>query len=168
MAKTKVDDLLERLQNVRGFTSDFLEGLSDEEWLWQPSGVETHIAWQVGHMAISQYALCLQQVRGTRPEDATYLPKRLKKGYGKGSTPLAGPDPELPLATLRQAFDDVHRHVYEELGGYSEEQLDEPVEQAHRMFRTKLGSAEFAVQHDFVHAGQIALLRRLMGKEPLR
>jgi hypothetical protein len=31
-----------------------------------------------------------------------------------------------------------------------------------------LGAIEWASGHELVHAGQIALLRRLMGKQPLR
>jgi hypothetical protein len=43
-----------------------------------------------------------------------------------------------------------------------------PLEQPRPLFKTKLGAIEWCAQHEFVHAGQIALLRRLMGKAPLR
>jgi len=52
--------------------------------------------------------------------------------------------------------------------GRSDAELDVPVEQPHPVFTTKLEAVEYAPQHELIHAGQIALLRRLMGKAPLR
>jgi hypothetical protein len=47
-------------------------------------------------------------------------------------------------------------------------ELDNPTDPPHAVFKTKLGAIEFSPQHELVHAGQIAMLRRLMGKPPLR
>ena len=47
-------------------------------------------------------------------------------------------------------------------------ELDAPIEQPHPAFKTKMEAVEFCSQHEMVHAGQLALLRRLMGKPPLR
>ena len=168
MAMTKAQKLLERLRIVRSFTGEFLQDLTDDEWYWEPPGVTTHVAWQVGHLAIAEYGLCLNVVRGKQPSDEALIPDRLKRGYSKGSTPLSGPDPELPLDQLRQVFADIHRQTLSELAEFSDEQLEQPVEKQHRMYTTKLEAATFAVNHEFLHAGQIALLRRQMGKAPLR
>jgi long-subunit fatty acid transport protein len=47
-------------------------------------------------------------------------------------------------------------------------ELDMPVERPHPVFKTKLAAVEYCEPHEMVHAGQIALLRRLMGKPPIR
>jgi hypothetical protein len=65
-------------------------------------------------------------------------------------------------------FGAVHQQALTELGQWTDAELDVPVEQPHPVFKTKLGSVEWCSQHELVHAGQIAFLRRLMGKPPLR
>ena len=65
-------------------------------------------------------------------------------------------------------FDRVHAQAVEELSQYTDEQLDVPSEPSHPAFTTHLGAVGFASQHELLHAGQIVLLRRLMGKEAKR
>jgi hypothetical protein len=55
-----------------------------------------------------------------------------------------------------------------ELTGRSDAELDEALAEPHPRFKTKLAAIEYSPHHEAVHAGQIALLRRLMGKQPLR
>ena len=168
MAATRIEQLLDQLDAVRAFTKAFLEDLSDEEWFWQPPGLATHIAWQVGHLTIAEYGLCLHQVRGGNPDDASFLPERLKHEYGIGSTPAPGADRNLPLDEMRTAFEEVHRRTLTELATVTDDQLAEPVKRPRPMFRTKGESIWWSSHHECVHAGQIALLRRQMGKAPLR
>ena len=47
-------------------------------------------------------------------------------------------------------------------------ELDWPAEPPHPRFKTKLGAIEYSPFHEYVHAGQIAMLRRLMGKPAVR
>jgi hypothetical protein len=54
------------------------------------------------------------------------------------------------------------------LAHYTEEQLDVRLTEPHPRFATKLEAIEFCSQHELLHAGQIALLRRLLGRPPLR
>jgi hypothetical protein len=59
--------------------------------------------------------------------------------------------------------------VLDESSDWSEELLAEPTgEPAHPMFKTKGEAIRWSVQHEFIHAGQIGLLRRLLGAAPLR
>ena len=39
------------------------------EWFRQPTEGVTHIAWQVGHLALAEYWLTLERIRGRRPDD---------------------------------------------------------------------------------------------------
>jgi uncharacterized damage-inducible protein DinB len=59
--------------------------------------------------------------------------------------------------------------VIEELNGFSDGLADQPIEPPeHPMFKRKLDAMIFSAQHEFIHAGQIALLRRLLGHDALR
>ena len=59
-----IDALLKHIEFVRGYTLSLLEGLDDADWFAQPAEGITHIAWQVGHIAMSQYGLTLFRQRG--------------------------------------------------------------------------------------------------------
>lgn len=159
---------IERLGFSRQFTSQFLVGLADDEWFWCPQGATTHIAWQVGHLAVAQYNLCLRRIRGRTPADESLISDQFIDWFKLGSQPQADRAANPPLAEIRRVFADVHQLGVHELSGRSDAELDVPVEQPHPVFKTKLGAIEWSAQHELIHAGQIALLRRLMGKPPLR
>jgi hypothetical protein len=56
----------------------------------------------------------------------------------------------------------------EELAKYSDQDLNVKLPEPHSVFATKLGSVFFCSSHEMLHAGQIGLIRRLLGKSPLR
>jgi len=167
-ATTRVDSAINRLKFSRLYTKRFLEGLSDDEWFWCPSELSTHIAWQVGHVAVSQYNLCLRRVRGRTAADEALISDRFIDVFKLGSTPDPSPANNPSLAEIRRVFDAVQERAIAELTMRNDAELNVPVEQPHPVFKTRLEAVEYAPQHELVHAGQIALLRRMMGKPPLR
>lgn len=155
---------LDRLQFSRRYVEQFLDDLSDEEWFWSPPEFTTHIAWQVAHLAASQYSLCLLRIRGKQPEDEAIIPWEFFEKYRIGSTPQAGQEHNAPLEEIREIFDNVQAQSLKELFIRTDAELDVPVEKPHPAFDTNLECVAYSPQHELVHAGQIALLRRLMGK----
>jgi len=145
-----------------------LENVKTEDWFRQPTEGVTHIAWQVGHIAVSQYFLTLQRIRGKQSGDAELIPDNFFPLFGKGSTPKAEPVENPAVEEIRSVFDAVHRQAVQELKDLPEEVLDEKTEKPHPMFSTKLGALQFCSQHEMLHAGQIGLLRRLLGYDKLR
>jgi hypothetical protein len=159
---------VDRIIFSRRYTRQFLQGLSDEEWFWCPSEYATHIAWQVGHLAVAQYNLCLRRVRGRTVEDVSLISDEFFEFFKLGSRPDPTPANNPPLAEIRRVFDAVLGRATTELATRNDAELDVPVEQPHPVFTTKLEAVEYCPFHEFVHVGQIALLRRMMGKSPLR
>ena len=106
---------IDRIKFSRQYTKRFLAGLSDEEWFWCPSELTTHIAWQVGHVAVSQYNLCLRRVRGRTTADETLIPDRFIEVFKLGSTPDPVPANNPTLAEIRRVFDAVEQQVVTEL-----------------------------------------------------
>jgi len=145
-----------------------LDGLSPAQWFWQPSEGVTHVAWQAGHLAFAEYALCLRRLRGRTEADAELIPDDFIASFQKGSQPQARPADNPSLDEIRRVLDAVHRQTLDELAEFTATELNVPVERPHPVFDTKLGAVEWCSQHELVHAGQIALLRRLMGEKPLR
>lgn len=168
MSRARVEKAVEQMEKVRGRVKDYVKDLTPEEWFWHPQEFTTHVAWQVGHLAVSQYNLCLRRVRGRTKEDETLIPDSFIEHFKLGSRPVAGAENNPPLEEIKRVFDAVHAQSLDELGKRTDEELDVPVEQPHPVFTTKLGAVEYAPSHELVHNGQIGLLRRLMGKPALR
>jgi DinB superfamily len=168
MSRQRLQAALDRVAIASGFTKQFLAGLTAEEWFWQPPELTTHIAWQVAHLSVAQYRLCLERIRGRMAADDSLMPVAYLERFMLGSQPVAGAANNPPLAEIERVFDGVHALSLAELAGRTDEEMDVPLDQPRPLFKTKLGAVEWCAQHEFVHAGQIALLRRLMGKAPLR
>jgi len=168
MSRNRLEVAAERIRFARGYTQQYLSDLTEDEWFWTPAGFTTHIAWQVAHIACSQYGLCLFRVRGRTPADEELIPEEFWNSFKIGTTPVAGAENNPPIATIQQIFDGVQDQVLREIADKTDEELDVPPEKPHPAFNTLLEAIEYSPQHELVHAGQIALLRRLMGKAYLR
>ena len=133
-----------------------------------PPGAATHIGWQVGHLAMAEYGLCLFRQRGRTEGDLDLMPSTFRKQFSRGSKPnpdaAANPTP----AQLRAVLERVHQQVLAEAPTFTAEQLNEPTEMPYAAYPTKLGAMLFCAHHEMIHAGQIGLIRRLLGKAPVR
>jgi uncharacterized damage-inducible protein DinB len=168
MSRTHLKAALDRMELARRRTEEFVADLTPDEWFWHPSEFTTHVAWQIGHLAVSQYNLCLRRIRGRTAADEALIPDSYIDLFKLGSTPVAGAENYPPIAEIRRVFDAVYEQSLAELARLSDEELEVPVEQPHPVFKTKLGAVDYASGHELVHNGQIGLLRRLMGKPALR
>ncbi len=119
----------------------------------------------MGHIAFSEYRLALWRIRGERPDDGALFSPDFKRLFGADSVPQA--DSTYPAAELRAVLDRVHQQVLRELPGLDEGELDQPVPHPHPFATTKLKALLWCAQHEMLHAGQIGLLRRLLGYPPM-
>ena len=156
-------DLTKRLAEMRRYTLMVLDGVKDEDWFRFPEGCRTHIAWQVGHIAIAEYGLTMKHVRGALPTD-DFIPPEYSDLFGRGSTPAAAVDSP-SVDEIRSVFEAVHVKATEEVPTYSEELLAESVGFEHPLFKTKGNAVSWCANHEMTHAGQITLLRRMLGYE---
>ena len=164
-----LESALNQIRAARLYTKDMLSHVNDDDWFRQPSEGVTHIAWQVGHLAVAEYGLALKRLRGGKGDDAQLISPNFRTLFGKGSVPTADHSDYPNPNEIREALDRVHRQVMDEIGAMPDDAMSDSVgEPAHPMFKSKLGALQWCAQHEFIHAGQIALLRRLFGAEPLR
>lgn len=168
MADPCVELARKQIEFARGYTLTLLEDVQPEDWFRQPAGAVTHLAWQVGHLAMAQYMLTLFRLRGKTPEDAVLAPKTTLRPFMKGSTPVPDPAQYPPVDEILRVFHAVHARLMEELPRYREEDLTDTVVAPFAVYNTKLGSLLFASHHEMLHAGQIGLVRRMLGKTPVR
>jgi hypothetical protein len=166
--------ILERVRFTRGYSLTLIDATPQSDWFRQPFPGVSHIAWQVGHLAMAEYGLCLAAVRGPRASDVEILPPEHKVLFGRGSVVCpegeSAPDaPAYPTADeLRARLDRVHKAVLDEVPSFASLDLAAPTLIPLSVSKTKLDALRFCPEHELMHAGQIGLLRRMLGHASLR
>ena len=159
---------LQQIEFARAYTLSIVNAIDESQWFVMPPGCPTHVAWQVGHLAMAQYGLCLFRMRGRQETDLALMTSGFRKLFSKGTTPDSDPAKYPPIAEIRATLDRVHGQTLQELPGATEAQLAEPVDMPYAVHANKLGGLLFCSHHEMLHAGQLGLLRRLLGREPVR
>ena len=157
-----------QIEFARQYTLGMIRGIEDELWFQQVSECPTHIGWQIGHLAMAQYALTMIRIRGKQPEDEQILSKEFFRCFQKGTSPIFDATQYPAPTEIRDTLDRVHQASLSELAKLNDAELDVNLPEPHAVFDTKLGSLFFCSAHEMLHAGQIGLLRRMLGKAPIR
>lgn len=163
-----VTELSQQLSFARRYTANLLAHVPQEEWFRIPPAGVSHVAWQVGHLAIACYRLCLERLRGRLDGDEKLIDvERYLKLFGREVRPTADPTLYPSAADLRATFDRVHERVLAELAQVDPTTLELPVLRPHDLCKTRGECVIWCAHHEMLHAGQIGLLRRQLGHEPL-
>ncbi|MEX0820459.1 MAG: DinB family protein [Pirellulaceae bacterium] len=165
---TQLELARKQIEFARSYTKTLLAEIELDEWFAIPDGCVSHIAWQVGHLAMAQYGLCLFRIRGRQPIDTELMSGAFRKKYSKGTTPDPDPANNPSPDEIMQVFERVDAQTMTEMLGYDAATLGESVDMPYTAYGTKLGALLFCSHHEMLHAGQIGLLRRLLGKSPVR
>jgi hypothetical protein len=158
---------IEQIVFARNYTIGLLDRTPTTEWFRQPLGGVSHVGWQVGHIAFSEYRLALWRIRGQQPQDDALFSQEFLRLFGANSVPDADPAKYPAPTEIRAVLDKVHEVVLRELPDLNDAELDRPVPHPHRLRRQKLLALLWCAHHEMLHAGQIGLLRRLLGYPPL-
>ncbi len=160
--------LADQVDGSRQWTLKLIADVEGDEWTYQPGDGLHHILWLCGHLALTEHALVLTRCLGGDPPDPTFA----------GHFPIGAPvksvaehDYPSPDA-VKNRMETTHNRVLEAIRGMSDAALAEPCYGAdgtpHPHYSTKGGAIAHCARHEGFHAGQIALLRRLMGKPFIR
>jgi len=167
-ARGALDAALGQIAFTRQYLLEMLAATPTELWHGIPSGGVTHIAWQVGHLAVSQYGLLMYRQRGRASGDLDLIPGWFRKRYGRGTVPQAEVAERDAAADLLARLARIHQQAIEELRQSDPARLLEPTEMPYAVYPNKLGAVLFAPLHEQLHIGQIGLLRRQLGLAAVR
>ena len=167
-AMTMLEAAVGQIKFAREYCLELLDHTPDEVWFDMPAGLPTHIAWQVGHLTVSQYGLLMFRIRGRSPDDLDLIPSRFRKAYSRSSKPSPDISRQPTASELRERMGIVYERSLKELKTIAPETLLEPVDMPYAAYPNKLGAIMFCPIHEHTHIGQIGLLRRGLGLEPVR
>ncbi len=162
------DTMLAQMIWIRQYTLQLIESVPNELWFVTPDTSPSHLAWQVGHLAVAQYGLMLFRQRGRAAGDMDIMPGWLRKQFGRGSVPgnidQTVAQPEQLLDFLHR----IHQQACSEVATLPPSILAEPTEMPYASYPNKLGALLFCPLHESIHAGQIGVLRRMHNLDPIR
>lgn len=163
---SRISDALEQLDMARKYTASRIDTVPQSDWFTIPPGGVSHVAWQVGHIAMAEYRLCLDRLRHRTPADEVLISDDFLAMFARDSVP--GPQSEYPpAAEIRDVYDRVHTRAMEELPDYPDADLDVPPLKPHAVFKTRIIGLRYAALHEMLHCGQIAMIRRTLGHKPI-
>src|SRR5262245_59149359 len=80
---------IQQIEFARADTLSILAEIDEAQWFTMLPGCPTHIAWQIGHLAMAEYGLCLFRQRGRQPVDLELMSSTFRKLFSRGSVPDA-------------------------------------------------------------------------------
>ena len=114
-AMTMLEAAVGQIKFAREYCLELLDHTPDEVWFDMPAGLPTHIAWQVGHLTVSQYGLLMFRIRGRSPDDLDLIPSRFRKAYSRSSKPSPDISRQPTASELRERMGIVYERSLKEL-----------------------------------------------------
>jgi hypothetical protein len=156
--------LIHGLTVSRDFVLRFCGDLTPAEFLHRPTPKSNCAAWLVGHLTLSD-----RRVTANVLGDAA-VPLPLPDGFEKRFSRDEG-SPEADafgdVSGLLPLFAAGRDRMIERVGTMTPAELEKPLDPPHPRFKMPWDAANFMVIHTTMHAGQITIIRRSLGRPPL-
>ncbi len=165
---TTCELLADQIEKTRDWTLKLIADLEGDDWLHQPQPGFQHALWLCGHMACAQELLLFQRCLNRPVLDPGFLAH-----FPIGAEIKSAGEHDWPgSAVVLQKMDEMQHVTLETVAELDDNLLAEPAYgqdgAKHPHYDTKLGAISHIVRHEAFHAGQLATIRRLLGKKFLR
>ncbi len=167
---TRLEVLTAALRFTHDYTNELLDTIPPAAWYALPAGCPSNVAWQVGHLSIAKFRLVIDRAGGGPSANEAVMPTIWATQYGRTSMPDADPLKNPSPAEMRAVYDRVQESALAVIANLTEADLDLPIPAsapAHRYCKLRGEFLRWAGQHEMLHAGQIGLIRRAMGHDPV-
>jgi len=156
-----VKDLLRyNVTFTHNVTKKYLDDVTDDEMLVRAVPGSNHLAWQLGHLVASERSL-LEAIGADVPD----LPEGFAEKHGKENASSDDPGDFLTKSEYFELMQQMHHAAETAIDKTDEAGLDEPTPEKLRGFFPNVGAVLLmAGSHEMMHAGQIAAIRRKLGK----
>ena len=131
------------------------------DYLHRPTPQANCAAWIIGHLTLSERA-ALKALGGPLPELPEGFEKRFSRDEGCPQAADFG-----DTSRLVDLFDEHRNRLVAAVRAATPQQLDQRLEKPRPLFATVGEMAQFIALHGAMHAGQISMIRRTLGRPPL-
>lgn len=160
-----VEAIVQALKSTQTLVTWFLSDLDDAELVARPVPGANHIAWQMGHLILSEPMLVKDDLTGAKyPE----LPAGFAAKHTKDTQSKDTPADFCTKAEYIDAFTKTREATVAAAQALSDADLDRPTQGGMAKFAPTLGSLLLLVSnHALMHGGQFSVVRRKLGKPVL-
>jgi uncharacterized damage-inducible protein DinB len=142
----------------------YLSDLSDADLLVRPVPGANHIAWQLGHL-IAAEGMLLKETAGARPPE---LPAGFAEQHGKEKAASNSPEGFRTKQEYLDLYAKAREATLQALANLPEADLDKPITGRMAQIAPTVGALFLlTANHELMHAGQFAVVRRKLGKPVL-
>jgi uncharacterized damage-inducible protein DinB len=156
------DAIAHSLTIAQALVKRYTDDLKPQEYLHRPAEKANCTAWLLGHLALSD--------RRTLEAMGAQVPA-LPEGFAERFSQKEGCPQAIEFGDVSQAVSAFHEHrsrLIEAVRQAAPEQLDKPLARAIPNLAQTVGElANFMAVHSAMHAGQITIIRRSLGKPPV-
>ncbi|MCP3903101.1 MAG: DinB family protein [Planctomycetes bacterium] len=154
-------DLLKyNIDFTHSVTQAYVSDITDEEMVARAIPGSNHIAWQLGHLVSSERQL-FTAVGCDMPE----LPDGFDEGHSDDTRESDDAGRFLTKDQYLDFMDTMHTAAKNAIDSFDEDDLDNPAPEKMRDFFPTVGSVlMMGGSHEMMHVGQIAAIRRKLGK----
>jgi hypothetical protein len=144
---------------VHRFSNDF----TSSDWLHQPGPGANNAAWIIGHLAISVH----RTAERLGAKDLPAIPPEQLAALAKTGQPAGDQSGLAGVPEMRAIFDTAIDRVIEQVKQLPAESLDGPPGPVPPYATTFGEGLLFGAIHISMHAGQLTMIRRSLGRPPL-
>ncbi len=158
------DAIISNLKLTQQTVNNFLSDLSDADLLVRPVPAANHIAWQMGHVILTETRMAEYGPAFQYPA----LPAGFAQQHGKETASIDPPKGFLTRDQYLSLFNATRQATIAAVAKLSAEDLDRPTVGPMAAWAPTLGALLVLVgEHAMMHAGQFTVVRRKLGKPVL-
>ncbi len=158
------DSIRTSVETADYISKAYLEDLTDDELMHRPHPKCNHIKWQLGHLIASDHKM----VNGCCPGALPALPAGFAEQYAREKTGSDVPGDFHSKSELMELLSGQRAAIFAKLAELSDVELNAASPEEIRAYAPNFGAAFGMVAlHWTMHAGQWAVIRRQLGREPV-
>ena len=170
MDNPKVEFIREQSLTTRELTIKILKETPFDIWYETPKIIESNIAWQVGHLIVSQYFHSIAVITGPNLDIFNEVPLTsyfpIYSMMTKSTINELQPEPNRLLKELEI----INKYATRQFDNLKDSELDNPLEPTkmrHPIAKTKYEALTWSFRHEMWHLGQISTLKRILGNSTI-
>lgn len=141
--------------------------MSEDKWFITPEIIETNLAWQLGHMTLSQYYYTIVLLIGPQIEFAEKI--SIKKYAGLFANGIKKKElvANISVEELLINWKLMQDKTIEILSGFNDENLNKEIfkiSKPHLFAKIQQDAISWNIKHAMWHCGQMAMLKRYIDK----
>lgn len=158
----QTDLLSKQTENAYEWTNKLISSIPKAKWDEIPSGIETHVSWQVGHLVISIYYHSVMTTVGHLRKVLDEIPLKMYSAHFNNAEPknsVGTFEPDI----LQDHLGFIQQVSIKTIQSLTDEDLKsdvEPTRMPHPFAKTKFDAIDWNIKHTMWHCGQLGMIKR--------